>query len=311
MKKVFKWFFIGSFSGLVLLFLLNAGCGTMKTTNTSRTATEQLLVTNAIDKAVDEIDFHVLSGKTVFLDSAPASGATDTAYLSSAVRQQLMANGAQLKEKKEDAEIVLELRAGGIGTDENETVYGIPEITAPTGLTGGSVSLPEFALAKRLGQTAYAKIAVFAYDRATGTPIWQSGTAQQEANVRSLWVLGGGPYRKGEALNPPKYAGQVEAAPVVNPTVRSASVPVNNQALFVQQKPANVQEAVAQNEKPTSDTAKTAPPAPVVATPVVAANIAPTYTPLPSDNSQPVPDIPSYMQQPAASMATNPQNAIR
>lgn len=321
MKNVNKWIYVGSLSGLFVFAIFCSGCGTMKTTNTSRTATEQLLVTNAIDKAIDEIDFRVLSGKTVFLDSAPASGATDTAYLSSAIRQQLMANGAQLKEKKEDAEIVVELRAGGIGTDENEVVYGIPELTAPTGITGGSISLPEFAIAKKLGQTAYAKIAIFAYDRATGTPIWQSGTAQQEAKVKSLWVLGGGPYRKGEILEPPKYAGRIEAAPIVNPTNQNASVAVNNQALFVQHKSAEKPaETVAQKETPanpaaaaekSSVEAKPAVAPAMAAAPVVpAGNVPPVYTPLPQSAAPAVPDIPDYMQ-PTATMATAPQNTVR
>src|SRR2546425_150687 len=44
-------------SSLALTPLFAAGCGTVKTSGTTRTATEQLLLTNAWDSALQKVDF--------------------------------------------------------------------------------------------------------------------------------------------------------------------------------------------------------------------------------------------------------------
>src|SRR5205814_1860285 len=69
---------------------LMAGCGTTRMSDTQRTATEQLLVSRAIDDAVAELDFRELAGKPVFLDVQYLDGAVDRGYLVSSMRQQLL-----------------------------------------------------------------------------------------------------------------------------------------------------------------------------------------------------------------------------
>jgi len=41
-----------------LLLAALAGCTTAQTSNTARTATEQLLLSTAVDQSLDKIDFH-------------------------------------------------------------------------------------------------------------------------------------------------------------------------------------------------------------------------------------------------------------
>jgi len=50
------------------LALSALGCASTKTSNTARTGTEQLLITNAVDQALDKIDFRAFRGHTVYLD---------------------------------------------------------------------------------------------------------------------------------------------------------------------------------------------------------------------------------------------------
>ena len=52
-------------AGLILAVL--GGCGTTRMTNTARTGTEQLLLTNAWDQALNQVDFRPLVGVPVFL----------------------------------------------------------------------------------------------------------------------------------------------------------------------------------------------------------------------------------------------------
>ena len=83
---------------IVLCCGLEIGCGTTRWTDTSRTATEQLLISDSIDRAVSRIDFHVVAGKKVFVDTTAVKSVNDSGYLISSVRQQVLTNGGILKD---------------------------------------------------------------------------------------------------------------------------------------------------------------------------------------------------------------------
>ena len=70
------------------------GCGT----SIRRNATEQLLLSDAIDRSVAQIDFSPLEGRKVFFDSkyvvlTPTPGFSSASYINSALRQQMSAAG--------------------------------------------------------------------------------------------------------------------------------------------------------------------------------------------------------------------------
>src|SRR4051794_6454306 len=106
------------------LAIFLAGCGTTRWTDTKRTATEQMLVSDAIDRAVSRIDFRLLAGKDVFLETAYLGEAVDKEYLTGTLRQQMVSNGCILKEKRDQATFVVEVRAGTVGTDRHDLLYG-------------------------------------------------------------------------------------------------------------------------------------------------------------------------------------------
>jgi hypothetical protein len=227
-----------------------AGCGTSRWTDTSRTATEQLLISDAIDRAVSRLDLRALAGKTVFLDDTPIRGMTDSAYLGSTLRQHLLASGAILKENKSEAEYVLEVRAGAIGTDRHDVTYGIPAVNIPTlvgpPLPGLPNQLPEVPLAKKTQQRAVVKIALFAYNRTTGRPVWQSGTIPVETDVRALWLLGAGPFLRSPTANKLIVAGDALPVPPVHLPLdsilpdggpKSRPPSVTQQAFFIDRAP--------------------------------------------------------------------------
>ena len=51
-----------------------AGCTTIRETDATPTASQELLVTTAADRAVDQLDFKIPSGTKVFLDIADFEG---------------------------------------------------------------------------------------------------------------------------------------------------------------------------------------------------------------------------------------------
>ncbi len=175
------------------------GCGTTRWTDTSRTATEQLLISDAMDRAVSQVDFRALSGREVFLDSTPARGAIDHDYLISSLRQHLLASGCILRDSRETADCIVELRVGAVGTDTHKLTLGVPAVEMPSlvSLTGTPSSIPEIPFAKKTEQRAVTKIALFAYDRESGRPIWQSGISPIESMAKDTWIFGMGPFRWG------------------------------------------------------------------------------------------------------------------
>ncbi|MDR1382679.1 MAG: hypothetical protein LBJ67_02345 [Planctomycetaceae bacterium] len=194
------------------LTIISVGCGTAKWSDTTRTGTEQLLLTNAMDRAVGKVDFRALNGKTVWVDSKAIADSTDSKYFISTIRQHLLASGAKVTPKEEDADYTVELRAGAIGTDRNDLMVGVPSFSVPTGwatenFLGGSASVPEIAVFKKTEQRAVVKVAVFAYNRKNNAPIWQSGNIQTESRIKARWIFGAGPWSTGDVSDGTELAG--------------------------------------------------------------------------------------------------------
>lgn len=200
-----------------------AGCGTMK----SRTATEQLLVSDAIERSVAEFDFMPLNGMKVFLDTqymarVSAQVFLNSDYIRSCLRENLMMAGCILQENRDDADVIIEVRVGALGTDGHEVNYGIPAsqpINAAAAVVSGTPLmpvLPEVSLAKRDETRAAAKIRLFAYDRKTLHAVWAPGGTHGESTAKSTWVLGAGPFEQGSIFDRTQFAG----APLVVPELQ-------------------------------------------------------------------------------------------
>ena len=200
-----------------------AGCGTTK----SFTATEQLLMSDAVDSTLAKMDFRAISGHKVFLDTQYVVGAgkvipgvampvnlVNSDYVISGLRQQLTAAGCMLVDTKELSEIICEARCGALGTDGHSMIYGLPAnnfLNSASFVIPGSPSLPtipEISVAKRDMKSAAAKVSVFAYDRETREPLWQSGIAQAGSSARDTWILGVGPIQYGTIYNGTRFAGK-------------------------------------------------------------------------------------------------------
>jgi hypothetical protein len=177
-------------------------------TDTQRTATEQLLLSDAIDRTVSQLDFRVLSGKTVYFDPQYLDGTVDRGYLISSLRQHLLASGCVLQEDRAKAAYVVEARSGGIGTDRHSLLVGIPQMNVPSIMPGQPTNIPEIPFARKTDQNGVAKVAVFAYNRQTGLPVWQSGTVMSVSSARDIWLLGTGPFQNGSIRRGTEFAGQ-------------------------------------------------------------------------------------------------------
>lgn len=198
----------------VLSIAAAAGCGT----TVKRGATEQLLTSDAVDRTIAQFDFRDLSGKKVYLDTqyiqaVKGIGFVNSAYIISSLRQQLVAARCLLQNKKDDADYIVEARVGALGLDSHEITYGIPASNALS--TAASLvptapplpTIPEISFAKKKDQLAAAKIAVFAYNRKTRQPVWQSGVNESESTAKDTWVFGAGPFQRGTIYEGTQFAG--------------------------------------------------------------------------------------------------------
>ncbi len=188
-----------------------AGCGTTRWSDSKRTATEQMLVSDAVERAVIAIDMRPLAGYAVFLDTSYMDDVTDAKYLTSTLRHQLLASGCRLAADRDAAEVVVEARAGALGTDRSDLLIGLPATSVE--VMGNGTALPEIAAAKRTEQRAVAKVNLFAYDRASGRPLWQSGIQHVASNTRDRWLLGAGPFQDGDIHEQMELAGDKMPSP--------------------------------------------------------------------------------------------------
>ncbi|MGD9853684.1 MAG: DUF6655 family protein [Planctomycetaceae bacterium] len=173
------------------LAVLIAGCTHNQKSNTSRTGMEQLLISNAIDQSLEKVNFHPFGGHAVYLEEK-YTDSVDKAYLIGSVRHRMMNAGARLVEKPEDAQIIVELRSGGVGTDASESFVGIPEVTVP-----GMLTLPEVRFLERTAQSGTAKIGMVAYDAQTRQVLGQGGTSLSRSSDNNWFVAGMGPFQEG------------------------------------------------------------------------------------------------------------------
>ncbi len=206
--------------GCLVMCLLLSGCGTIK----GRTATDQLLVSDAVDQSIQQIDFSRLAGARVFLDTTylrPVNGIgfVNSEYILSSLRERMVRSHCKLQDQMRDADFVVEVRVGALGTDSHEVNYGIPGSQA-VNQTASLISstpmpaIPEISLARKDERRAAAKIAIFAYHRESREPVWETGAVQATSLAKSTWIFGVGPFQKGHIYE----SAEMAASPINMPT---------------------------------------------------------------------------------------------
>ena len=192
-----------------------------------RQGTEQLLLSDSVDRSVDEIDFSPLAGRKVFLDTTyirPVKGVlfVNSDYIVSALRHKLITSGCLLQAKSDSADYILEARVGALGTDTLDVTYGIPAsnlLNQASTVLGGVPALPavpEISVGKRNSAMSTSKIVAYAFHRETGTPVWQSGSAVAKSDAKDTWMMGAGPLQRGTIYDGVSFAGTRIRIPFVS-----------------------------------------------------------------------------------------------
>jgi hypothetical protein len=172
---------------LIFAVLITGCTTTIRETLPSRTATEQLLISGAVDQAVARLPFSIPTGTKVWLDSINFTG-FDAQYAISAIKEHLLKRGGWLVADKQAADLIIEVRAGALSIDRIERLLGVPSFSIPIPLTG-SFKFPEIALFKKASMRGIAKFAFFVYDAKSGALYAFSGPIYGGSNYTQWRVL--------------------------------------------------------------------------------------------------------------------------
>ncbi|HEY1601522.1 MAG TPA: DUF6655 family protein [Pirellulales bacterium] len=290
-----------------------AGCGTTRSSDSARTATEQMLMSSAIDKAVNGINLQPLAGKEIFLDIDRLAGFIDMNYLVSTLRQACIANGVILKPDRASAKYIVEARAGVLGTNSSSVMLGVPATTLPSmgaAVPGMPSSIPEVSFAKTTRQAGIAKIALFAYNQQTGKPIWQSGTFPVVSDAKNIWFFGAGPFQRGSIYNESRGISEkstVDFYPESIAASARSAIPVTAEAVFDEPPEQLASKPDIKDDKPAANAPTSLGPPPLAATPPKPP-AAPTPGPVTPPPPPPGPSV--ILDQPAPAATSGFLNAL-
>jgi hypothetical protein len=179
------------FSAGMLIFaaFLFGGCTAIRTTDPARTATEQLLLSTAVDHALQaqSTNFMVFANRKVFLDTTYFDS-YDSKYAIGTIRDALSRAGALLEDNATNSDIIMEARSGALSTDDATYLFGIPSIGVPVPLAG-PLQTPELAFYKSDKQHSTAKIALVAFARESRAHVYSSGPLDGKSYDKHFKIL--------------------------------------------------------------------------------------------------------------------------
>lgn len=170
------------------LIALTAACSDVRQTQPERTATEQLLISAAVDKAVARFAMDLPPETRVFVDTQYFRS-YDQGYAISAVRAFVLERGARLVPNRGKADMIVEVRSGALSINKREDLVGVPSIPLPVPMVEG-FETPEIPLMKHDEQQGVAKIALTVYDAESGRLWRNTGPVYGIAWVDKWSVLG-------------------------------------------------------------------------------------------------------------------------
>ena len=175
-------------AAIALSLLALGACASTVETYPSRSATEQLLVARAADRAVDGLTLPLPAGAKIFVDDNYFR-AENSPYAVSAIRNALSVAGFALTGDRNAADAVFELRVGALSLEQMRRVVGLPDMRLPINESLNVVSIPELSVYSRRDRVGVAEFTGFLYDAKTGAPLGAVAPMIGEYRIRSHKVL--------------------------------------------------------------------------------------------------------------------------
>ena len=199
------------------LLLATAGCATTKSSDTARTGIEQLLISSATDQALDKVNFEAIRNAKVFVETKYLD-CVDKNYIIISLHQRLLRNGSTLVDKPEEAQVILEVGSGAVGTDRQEFFVGMPQIPLPP---PSPISVPKMELFTRTRAIGTAKLTILAYDAKTRVAVVDSGRVLARSDYKQWNMLGTSPVISGRVPTELTAATGERESPIALPALAS------------------------------------------------------------------------------------------
>jgi hypothetical protein len=164
----------------IVAALLLSGCVSRETTSPPRSATEQLLLSTAADRALANANLTIFAGRSVYFDFTYFDS-YDFKYAEGAIRDAFSRAGALMAPDNTNADVIVEARSGAYSIDTNQAFFGIPGIPLPIPGTAEEPVTPQVAFYLSQAQVSYTKIALLAFDKKTRAHIYSSGPLDGKA----------------------------------------------------------------------------------------------------------------------------------
>jgi len=155
----------------VLLCVVNlSGCSpTYESTKTPRTPTEQLLLTQSLQRTLIEAEVPISPGQTVAVETVGLTA--DQAFVTAFIEKCLAREGLDLPKDGKEA-LMARVTLDAFGTLQDVTFFGIPQITAVV------LTIPEIAFYKAQKQLGMTRLSIDFIEKQTGrlirsTPIFE------------------------------------------------------------------------------------------------------------------------------------------
>jgi hypothetical protein len=164
--------------------LLVSGCAFSRTpSQTVRTATEQLLLSQAIERSLHDLSVPLAEGSTVMIETVgfavppTAFIPSDLNYARDTVAGRLGQLGFRIHPKDEESRYIVRVLVQSLGTVQGEAFLGMPPVQSVI----VPIALPELTLYKAQRQSVYMRYSIDIYEAATGrfirsTP-WYTGSS--------------------------------------------------------------------------------------------------------------------------------------
>lgn len=173
-------------AALALAFVAT-GCIEPRITNTGRSAVEQNLISQAVERAVDNMSCAEYAGKNAVLDFAKLAPQCDKDYVTAVVETHLALSGVKVVEKADDAQVRIRFVCGVLATDNTTLNIGTPAVPIPLPNTNINFGIPELSIFKRVARTGSCRMSAVIYDAKTGE-LLRAYRGVQSRTFYNYWV---------------------------------------------------------------------------------------------------------------------------
>jgi hypothetical protein len=175
-------------AALSCIGLLALGCAYSQRISLPRSSQEQLLATEAIDRALTKLDWPDVSGSSLRIQLGAPEESYDRDYLLRSVEIEVARRGGMVVDASGEVDYQLNVLVGAIGVDTSGRFFGVQ------GASGSSLipfTIPEVALYKTRRRDGFAKLGIALLDPRSGTVVHHSGPemATSYARTRTLMLV--------------------------------------------------------------------------------------------------------------------------